>query len=143
MTFTGVVVDTSVAIKWFLREPDSDRADAVLSWGGDLLAPCMLLAEVANGLRRQQRAGIMPADAVSQAVAGLAAMFVELLPTPSVIVRALQNSQSLDHSIYDCLFLAASQIRRVPLVTADVSFATKLAKTPEAGNVILLADWKT
>lgn len=138
---TRVVVDSSVALKWFLHEPDSDKAVLVLKPGAVLLAPDLLLAEVANGLRRQQRNNVISRDAVQKAIAGLASVFAELVPAEKLIVRALQNSQSLDHSIYDCLFLTVSQMHNVPLVTADAAFAAKLAKTPDARNVILLSDW--
>ena len=137
-----LVVDSSVALKWFLREHDTDKADQVLAAGGDLLAPDFLLAEVANGLRRRQRAGTISAVDVQHAISGLASVFTELLPVESLIVSALRNSQVLNHSIYDCVFLAASQLRNAPLVTADSAFAAKLAGTPDAQNVILLADWK-
>ena len=55
-----LVVDSSVALKWFLKEHDADQAELVLSAGGELLAPDLVLAEVANGLRRQERANRLP-----------------------------------------------------------------------------------
>jgi predicted nucleic acid-binding protein len=138
----AVVVDSSVALKWFLREPDADKADAIVAAGTEMLAPDFLLLEVANGLRRQQRAGIIDATTVIDAVSGLAGIFTELLVTETLIVEALQISQGLDHSIYDCLFLAAGRRRGVPLITADATFAAKLEATPYASNVVLLGDWK-
>ena len=54
-----VVVDTSLALKWVLDEPDSARARALLgawaSQGVVLLDPALLAYELANILRQQNR----------------------------------------------------------------------------------------
>jgi predicted nucleic acid-binding protein len=138
----SVVVDSSVAIKWFLNEPDSQESRALLVDGGALLAPDFLLVEVANGLRRQERRGTISALNVHDAVGELADVFAELSPAASLIQPALQLSQQLDHSVYDCLFLAMRNLRGVALVTADAAFVAKLAVTPYAASVVLLSDWK-
>jgi predicted nucleic acid-binding protein len=138
----SVVVDSSVAIKWFLNEPGSEESRALLVNGGALLAPDFLLAEVANGLRRQERRGTISASNVDDAVGELADVFAELSSTASLIQPALQLSQQLDHSVYDCLFLAMRNLRGAPLVTADAAFVAKVAGTQYAQNVVLLADWK-
>ncbi len=69
-------------------------------------------------------------------------MFSELLTTETLVVEALRLSQDLNHSVYDCLFLAAGRLRGAPLVTADVAFAAKLSGTPYASSGVLLSDWK-
>ena len=45
-----IVIDASVAVKWFLPEQDSDAARAILHFGHDLLAPDLLYAEVGSVL---------------------------------------------------------------------------------------------
>lgn len=137
-----LIVDSSVALKWFLKEIDADKADDILRAERDLFAPDFLLAEVANGLRRQQRNAVISAESVNEAVAGLAGVFTELLPTGVLILDALLISQQLDHSIYDCLFLAASRMRDAQFVTADTAFVSKVSGTQDASRVIALADWK-
>jgi predicted nucleic acid-binding protein len=51
------VIDASVALKWFLTEEESNGADvlfeAFLKGRTDLLAPDVLLLEVANALWKQ------------------------------------------------------------------------------------------
>jgi predicted nucleic acid-binding protein len=137
-----IVVDSSVALKWFLDEPDSGTADLLLKRDLELLAPDLLLLEVANGLRRRQRGGsISPAD-VTKAIADLPRAFAELLPARGLVEPALKLSQQLEHSVYDCLFLAMGHLRGAPLVTADAAFIAKVAGTAYAQNVVLLADWK-
>jgi predicted nucleic acid-binding protein len=47
-----IVIDASVAVKWVVREPDSDAADALLD-DIELIAPVLWLAEAANVLWRR------------------------------------------------------------------------------------------
>ncbi len=136
------VVDTSVALKWFLAEADSAAAERLLVGDLELLAPDFLLLEVAKGLRRRQHSGVISEADVTRAIADLPRTFADLLPARPVIEPALKFSQVIDHSVYDCIFLAVSLMRGAPLITADAAFVAKLAGTHYAQNVMLLADWK-
>ena len=46
----SLIVDASVAVKWFVEEPDSDRARQLEFADEDLIAPDLALAEVGNAL---------------------------------------------------------------------------------------------
>jgi predicted nucleic acid-binding protein len=50
---TRLVVDASVAAKWLVTEPLSDRALALLGGANELIAPDLLLPEVGNILWKQ------------------------------------------------------------------------------------------
>ena len=66
-----LVVDASIAVKWVLPEPDSERARALIL-RGDLTAPDLLRLEVANALWKQARRGaITPERARSRSMEGL------------------------------------------------------------------------
>ncbi|MFH0341407.1 MAG: type II toxin-antitoxin system VapC family toxin [Chromatiales bacterium] len=43
-----IVVDASVACKWYLDEPDCDAARALVTAKTELIAPDLILAEFAN-----------------------------------------------------------------------------------------------
>jgi predicted nucleic acid-binding protein len=51
-----LVVDASVAVKWVLKEPDSDAARRIAEQA-ELLAPDLLWAELGSLLWRRQRQG--------------------------------------------------------------------------------------
>ena len=53
-----LVIDASVAAKWFVDEPRRDQARDVLGRGMDLIAPDLILVEVANALRNKTRNGL-------------------------------------------------------------------------------------
>ena len=56
-----------------------------------------------------------------------------------MMARALQLAIECDHAVYDCVYLAVAEALDSELITADVKFARKLASTPAAIRVRLLA----
>jgi hypothetical protein len=137
-----LVVDSSTAIKWFTIEPGSSKALRLLEQGYRLGAPDLVIAETANALRRKERMNALAATAVVEAVSGMARLFDELVPSKALVADAIAMSQSLDHSVYDCLYVAACRNLGAPLITSDGRFVRKLARTPYAKHVIRLDDWK-
>ena len=65
-TLSRVVVDASVAIKWFVPEVHAEAARRLLREGMTLLAPDLIWAEVANALWRKWREKELPAEAVQE-----------------------------------------------------------------------------
>ncbi len=138
----AAIVDASVAIKWFLREPDSDRARAFGASATLMLAPDFLVLEAANAFRKAVKAGLVVPLYAEQSIASLRRIFDPLIDTAGLIDKAFLASVALRHPIYDCLYLVASEQQKLPLITADAAFVAKLAGTAYAQNVVLLADWK-
>jgi predicted nucleic acid-binding protein len=136
------LVDTSVAVKWFVREAASDLANELVFQRHDLSAPDLILIEFANALRKVVRAGVMPEPDALSSLAKLPRFFSAVLPTNSLLPDALAIAFALQHPIYDCVYLAASRQLKLPLITADAAFVAKVAGTAYAQNVVLLADWK-
>jgi predicted nucleic acid-binding protein len=136
------IIDTSVVVKWFVREADSDLANQLVFGTHDLSAPDLVLIEFANALRKCVRAGVMLEARAETSLAALPRFFAEILPAGALLQDALAIACSLQHPIYDCIYLAASQSTETPLITSDATFVAKLAGTPYAANVVLLANWK-
>ena len=65
-TISRVVVDASVAIKWFVPEVHAETARCLLREGMTLLAPDLIWAEVANALWRKWREKELSAEAVQE-----------------------------------------------------------------------------
>ena len=119
-----IVVDTSVAIKWVIAEDRRAEARLVLASGQMLHAPDLMLLEAANTLRRKVRAKLIGLD---QMVAGfdLIRQSVGILTMRELIDDAISLSSELDHSIYDCYFLACARRIGSLLVTDDLVFVGK------------------
>lgn len=126
-----IVVDTSVAVKWFIEEPGRDQARQLLDGQLDLIAPDFAIAEVANALWRKQRLGDIDAMQVDEAVRYCPLFFKRLVPASSLALDALRIAREISHSVYDCMFLAlAGGLQNGSLLTADERFITKLDMTP-------------
>jgi predicted nucleic acid-binding protein len=114
-----VVIDASVAVKWFLLEPGSDAATALLEVRDTLSAPDLVLAEVGNVLWKRCRQSLITAEEALSAVGELRRMFSHLYPLPPLAHRATDLSIRLDHPAYDCYYLALAESLDATLVTAD------------------------
>jgi predicted nucleic acid-binding protein len=130
------VVDTSVALKWYVSETDSEIADRLIGIG--LIAPDLILAEMGNALwKKVRKAELSPLQARS-ALNGLGAV-VSLLPAAHFTPRAFEMSLELGHPIYDCFFLAAAEEYSSTVITADLRLLKTCAGTSFAPLVIDLA----
>lgn len=130
----AVVVDASVALKWFLTEGDSDRAEQLMATR-DLLAPSLILSEVGNGLWSKRIAGGIDRELARDMMAKLPRLFREIVPIERLMSPAINIAYELEHPIYDCLYLAVARERGLPLVTADQRFISKVAGSALAASV--------
>jgi predicted nucleic acid-binding protein len=67
----NVVIDASVAIKWFVPEPLSDQAERLLDGGDSLFAPDFLLIEFGNIIWKKVRLGELARGDADAALAAL------------------------------------------------------------------------
>ncbi|MFZ5931410.1 MAG: type II toxin-antitoxin system VapC family toxin [Pseudomonadota bacterium] len=122
MTF---VVDASIACKWVLKEPDSDLAHNLLISGEQLIAPAIILAEMANVFWHRSHVGEIDHIQASTALAGARMMISHIEPIDTLIESALDLSIRLGHPIYDCLYLALAHSENCVMITADKRFAKR------------------
>lgn len=122
-----LVVDASVALKWFLRgRPDEllvDEAEAVLSVIGrsrtELFAPGHWIAEIIAVLARTKP------GAVDDALIFLDDMRPVIVHGIPVVKRAAQLSIRLNHHLFDTLYHAVALEEGATLVTADEAYFNK------------------
>lgn len=134
----GLIVDASVAVKWFIDESDSDAARLLLDGRTGLLAPDLLVAEVCNAAWRRARTGDI-SHAQFRAIANrIIRTPVEIRPTAPLAPAAASIALALDHPIYDCFYLALATVERARLVTDDDRFLAKLRGTPWQDHAIVL-----
>ncbi len=114
-----LIVDASIAVKWFFTESHTAEARRLLAHRIVLHAPSLILTEAANVIWKKARRKEIP-DAQPY-LAELVALsdVVTLRPSADLIVPAMTIALALDHPIYDCLYLACAEAEGVPLVTAD------------------------
>jgi len=133
-----LVVDTSVAIKWYVAEEGRDQARAILTGRDETTAPEFIAVELANVFWKKVRRGEMSADMVEEALGGFDQYFGRLISQRDILPRATDLALELDHPIYDCLYLACAELVHGGLVTADRRLIEKVADTPWRSRVFAL-----
>jgi predicted nucleic acid-binding protein len=137
------LVDASVALKWFLKEKGRAEAVDLLASNIPLGAPDLMLSEVANVLWQKVRRREMQLDRARAAMATLNSIFPNWISSRELVPRAFEMAQELDHSVYDCVYLAAAERDAAILITADREFAEKVAPSQYANFVVKLEAWRT
>jgi predicted nucleic acid-binding protein len=126
-----IVVDASVAAKWFLGEEDTPLANALLRGRDKLVGPDLLRIEVHAAITRRFRKGEAPEAGVRQGCQDwfdlLAEGLITLVPSAEDDQVALDLAVQLKHPFQDCLYLALARRLQAPLVTADSKFLGKAA----------------
>jgi predicted nucleic acid-binding protein len=135
-----LIVDASVAIKWFKEEHDSRLARSVLL-ADTLAAPDLLVAELCNICWRAFRQGLMTGEQVDATARTIRHHIGLLQPMEALAPRAVAIARHLDHPAYDCLYLALAERDLAPMVTADRRFLARIAGTPWAAHVRDLASF--
>lgn len=132
-----MIVDASVAVKWLVPEDGTAIAETLIG-RPRLIAPEFLMAEVGNALWKRRRRGESTGDGIE--LAGLANIFAQLVPTIELVDSALVLASRLDHSMYDCLYLALAERENVPIVTGDARFLAVCRAHGLGHRIVMLAD---
>ena len=115
----SIVVDASAVVRIIEgAEPAASFQQALLQ--ADLvLAPELMLTEVANAHWRLQRAGQLEADGLQRRLSRAVELVDVIEPDRHLQAEALALACHLDHPVYDCLYLALARREAAVLVTAD------------------------
>ncbi len=117
------VLDSCVAFKWEVPEPDTDNAlrlrDSYRNGVHELIAPDVFPFEIGHALTRAERQKrINPPDGWAAWLAVMAdgpvlAQSIQLMP------RAYSISSQFRVGMYDCLYVALAEREGIELVTSD------------------------
>lgn len=128
---TPVVVDTAVAIKAVLEEPDSDRAEALFEAAARgshrLVAPELMVYEFGNVLWKQVRRAVLTEAEANHVIARFPFDQIDWLPGHSLLPGAFQYAIRYGLTVYDAAFLSAATLLGVELITADRVLHRKVA----------------
>jgi predicted nucleic acid-binding protein len=125
-----LLIDASVAVKWFVEQPGSAEARALGGPSAELLAPELILAEIGSALWKYVRAGQLAPEAAGEMLSRAPSAFLELAPLEPLLADAFALSVSMPHPIYDCFYLALAKRERARLVTADKRLAAAAHSLP-------------
>jgi predicted nucleic acid-binding protein len=138
------VLDSNVALKWVLRETDSDKARRLRAEYQqqihELLAPDVFPIEVTHALARSERRRIITPAEGPMFLADILASQPDLSPYIPLLWRAYAITSQARIGVYDCLYVALAEREGCKFVTADdrlmrtlqptFPFITSLASLP-------------
>ncbi len=138
-----VVVDSGVAVKWYVAESYSAEARRVLGeyQAGSLnfLAPDLIYAEVGNiAWKKHLFQGMAAADA-QMIIDSFRTLTFTLTPTAALLDDAFRLAVTHRRTVYDAMYLALSVREKCRFVTADEKLVNAVgASFP---NLVWVAKW--
>jgi len=135
-----LVVDASVAVKWFIRDPNEENdvvsaVDILVGIGRnsiELIQPPHWIVEVTAVLARLQP------DLSDDAIDLLDAMELPTRAESSVYKLASHLATELNHHLFDTLYHALALQDNATLITADRRY---FRKSVNHGSICMLADF--
>lgn len=135
-----LVVDASVACKWFVAEPLAAAAAKLLEEGSGLIAPDLIVPEVCNIAWLKVRRGEISGSQGAAMLDALPELLDELIPGGVLASRAFAIASAIGHPAYDCFYLALAEARDTRMVTADLRLLSRLVGTEWAPFAVGLGD---
>jgi predicted nucleic acid-binding protein len=118
-----LVLDSSVALKWFLNEADSPQAVQLRNdfqrGVHELLAPDVFPIEAAHALTRSERKNVIPAGYARLFLTELLLDQPTLHDSRAILLRATDLSTQARHGVYDCLYVVLADDEDCKVVTSD------------------------
>lgn len=118
-----VVLDSSVALKWVLAEPDSAEALQLRanfrSLVHELISPDFFPIEVAHALTRAERQRRIPAGTGWGLWQKVMSDCPTLMSWQALMPRAFDLSSRMRIGVYDCVYVALAEQEQCRVVTAD------------------------
>jgi predicted nucleic acid-binding protein len=124
-----VVVDASIVVRWLLKLPGSDDAEAMVASADAILAPDVVISETASALWKAVVFADLERDEAAIALQSIDRLFDQIVPSQSLRMRAFAIATELRHPVYDCFYLALAEDRSGRLLTADKRLARRCEGT--------------
>lgn len=131
-----MVVDASVAAKWFLPKQGEPLTDEALELfrrhvSGEILfiVPDLFWAELANIFWKAVRLGRCSKAFSETALASLQQLKLTTVPSLILLQSAFGIATAFNRTVYDSLYVALASLLKIHLVTADERLANALAAT--------------
>lgn len=135
-----LVVDASVAVKWFVDEEHTGVARTLLTPQFQLCAPDFFLLEMDNVFCRRVRRKEFSRTEAEEARSTLRRFPVSYHGLTAYLDRAFNIAAETSQTPYDCLYLALAEAFGTCMVTADRRFFERMSGTPFADHVLWVED---
>ena len=129
-----VVVDASVAAKWFLPENGETLAEEAMALLDkydkrevQFVVPDLFYVEIASAIWKAVRVGRVSGGFGDQALALLTQREFATVPSLKLLDKAFRIATAFERTVYDSLYVALAVQTNSQLITADERLANSLA----------------
>jgi predicted nucleic acid-binding protein len=133
-----LVVDASVAAKWFFVEAHSEEARLILDEQNDLHSPDFMYLEFDKFLKRKIERGETDKILADEIRCTLERYPIQTHPFLPFRELAWEISNQTGTSVYDCLYMALAVLLECQVLTADVHMVNSMHKSEYINRVQLL-----
>lgn len=137
---SDLVVDASVAIKWFLPEIHGEAALRLLEGQYALRVPDLIFSEFGNVLWKRFRKGQISRKEAIVTTEALLALPLQVESSQSLIPAALEIACSAHRTVYDSLYLAVAIAHQCRVVTADSKLHNALKRGALSAHLLWVED---
>jgi predicted nucleic acid-binding protein len=128
------VLDSCVAIKWVLPEPETPGAVRLLNdyrrGVHELLAPDVFPVEVAHALAKAERRGIIRPPVGARRLLNVLRNPPDLHPYLPLLPRAFAVASAARIGVYDCLYVVLAEREGCEVLTTDARMKNALPGSP-------------
>ncbi len=137
-----IVIDASVAAKWFFNEEHSGAALTLLDNSFELVAPDFFFLEMDSLLCKRTRRQELSIREAFEMEDEIRSMPIQSHPSAALREKAFVLALETRNSIYDCLYLALAEALETRVVTADRKFFQSLQDGPLRDRMLWVEDLK-
>lgn len=138
-----IVIDSSVAVKWFVPEPYATEARKILNdyqnGALSLIAPDLINAEFGNIIWKKHLFQGLSAPDAQDVVDEFRRLSFTFTPTAALLADAYTIAITHQRTVYDSLYLALSIVENCEFVTADEKLFNAVGTFYP--NIVWLANW--
>ena len=114
-----LVLDASAVVRIIEGAPEAVVLHEALLAADLVIAPELMLTEVANALWRLQRAGQLDAASLQPLLARATVLVDHIEPDRTLQTEALALATHLNHPVHGCLYVVLARREVATLLTAD------------------------
>lgn len=138
-----IVIDSSVAIKWFIAQDYSLEANKILdayqSQQITLIAPDLIDAEIGNIVWKVQRFQSLTNHEAEMILDLFQQIQLKIFPADELLKDAYQFAVNYQRTLYDSLYVVLSIRENCKFITADEKLYNAIYR--HIPNIHLIKDW--
>ncbi len=125
-----LTLDANVIINWFFKTPLQNASDELTKYPYQYYAPDLLVSEYTNIIRKYVWNDMISISKGMELIDLFKSTPIHFVSSNELIDIAFKTANELNHSAYDCFYLAVPLTKGGIMITGDKKFYNKVIKSP-------------